>query len=108
MRNSVKTKAAGLWQRVVMRLAGLSFFVVGVGFDSWDSFSLDYYTGSWGGFSGRGIPFIIVGIAFGVAAAVPVKRAFRRFLVAISIPVILVSAIMLAYLALVVIVCACD
>ena len=97
-----------IWPRVVMGLAGLSFVVGGVGFDSWGSFSLDYYSGGWGGFSGWGAPFIILGIAFGVAAAVPPKRALRQFLVLVGIPVILLSIIGVALLLLVVSVCACD
>ena len=70
--------------------------------------SFDYYRGFWDGFSGWGIPFIILGLAFGVAAAVPPKRVLRRFLVAVGIPVIVVSAIMLGFLFSVVIVCACS
>lgn len=105
---AIRPPSGVIWQRVVMGLAGLSFAVGGVGFDSWGSFSLDYYTGGWGGFSGWGAPFIILGIAFGVAAAVPPKRALRQFLALVGIPVILLSIIGLAFLLFVVSVCACD
>ena len=108
MGNSVTAKEVVLWQRGVMGLAGFSFVVGGVGFESWGSFSLDSFKGGWGGFSRWGTPFIILGIACSVAAAVPPKRALRQFLVLVGIPVILLSTIGLALFLFVVSICACD
>ena len=40
-------KEAGVWQRVVMGLAGLLMLLLfGVGFNTWGELSLDYYTGA--------------------------------------------------------------
>ena len=109
MPNMAAAEEVGLWQRVVMGLAGLMLLVVGgVLFETWGKLSLDYYRGFWGGFSPWGIPFVIFGLVFGVAAAVPPIRVLRLFLVAVGILGILVSAGMLGWLGLVVSVCACD
>ena len=100
---------AGIWQRVVMGLAGSLLLLGGILFETaWiaiDEFTLLF---GWDGFSVWSAVLIIAGIGYGIGTVVPPKGVLRRLLVAAGIPVILLSAIGLSAYVFVVAVCACD
>ena len=102
---------AGIWQRVVMGLAGSILLLGGILFDSaWATTSEinNFYWEGWQGFSGWSVVLILAAIGYGIATVVPPRGALRRLLVAAGIPAILLSAIGLAPFFLVMAVCACD
>ena len=99
-------KKSGIWQRIVIALAGLLLLIGGVFFDTFIDFDFDNFD-RWGGFSGVGVVLIIPGLLFGALAAF-LPRGKLNVLFVVSIPVAVVSAIALALLGTVTIVCACD
>ncbi len=110
-RATLRGEKAGIWQRVVMGLAGSMLLLGGILFDSALQTIRDinnFYWMGWQGFSGWSAVLIIAGIGFGVATVVPPKRLPRRLLVAAGILAILLSAIGLFPFFFVMAVCACD
>ena len=106
-----RSEKAGVWQRVVMGLAGSMLLLGGILFDSaWQTIrDIDnFYWEGWQGFSGWSVALIFAAIGFGIAAVVPPKRLPRRLLVAAGILAILLSAIELFPFFFVMAVCACD
>lgn len=106
---TLRGEEAGIWQRVVMGLAGSLLLLGGILFETaWiaiDEFTLLF---GWDGFSVWSAVLIIAGIGYGIGTVVPPKGVLRRLLVAAGIPVILLSAIGLSAYVFVVAVCACD
>ena len=110
-RASVRGEKAGIWQRVVMGVAGSMLLVVGILFDTVWANTPVYWGGyweGWQGFSGWSAVLIFAAIGYGIATVVPPKGTLRRLVVAAGIPVILLSAIGLSSFFLVTAVCACD
>ena len=102
---------AGIWQRVLMGLAGSLLLTGGILFDTvWENTPVWWggYWEGWQGFSGWSAVLIIAGVGYGIATVVPLKGVLRRLLVATGIPVFLLSAIGLSAFLFVVGVCACD
>ncbi len=102
---------AGIWQRVVMGLAGSVLLLAGILFESaWETTRQisNFYWEGWQGISGWSAVFIFAAIGYGIATVVPPKGTLRRLLVAVGILAILLSAIGLSPFFLVMAVCACD
>ena len=110
-RVTLRGEKAGVWQRVVMGLAGSMLLLGGILFDSAQQTIRDignFYWEGWQGFSGWSVVLIFAAIGFGIAAVVPPKRLPRRLLVAAGILAILLSAVGLSPFFFVMAVCACD
>ena len=107
----LRGEKAGIWQRVVMGLAGSMLLLAGILFDSALQTIRDinnFYWEGWQGLSGWSAVLIFAAIGYGIAAVVPPKRLPRRLLVAAGILAILLSAVGLSPFFLVMAVCACD
>ena len=108
---TVRGEEAGIWQRVVMGLAGSMLLLGGILFDSaWETTRqiTNFYWEGWQGPSGWSAVLIFTAIGYGIATVVPPKGALRRLLVAVGVLAILLSAIGLSPFFLVMAVCACD
>ena len=102
---------SGMWQRVVMGLAGVMLLLGGILFESALQTIRDignFYWEGWQGFSGWSAVLIFAAIGYGIATVVPPKRLPRRLLVAAGIMAILLSTVGLIPFFLVMAVCACD
>ena len=101
----------GIWQCVVMVVAGSMLLLAGILFDSaWETTRQinKFYWEGWQGFSIWSAVLILAATGYGIAAVVPPKGALRRLLITSGILAILLSAIGLSPFFFVMAVCACD
>ena len=101
----------GIWQCVVMVVAGSMLLLAGILFDSaWETTRQisNFYWEGWQGFSGWSAVLIFAAIGYGIASVVPPKGTLRRPLVAAGVLAILLSVIGLSPFFFVMAVCACD
>ena len=110
-RTTLRVEKAGIWQRVVMGLAGSLLLLGGILFDSALQTIRDinnFYWEGWQGFSGWSAVLIFGAIGFGIATVVPPKRRPRRLLVAAGVLANLLASVGLFPFFLVMAVCACN